>query len=417
MVDARSIRRMTRRPVAVAYLPGVQTLADRIRTWQPLLATIVDPAIAILVVGLGLVAAALVPASIGTMPLVLAVAIAVGTGVLIAIRRRWPLVVLVVTAAAVLVEQTYGTSLNFGGFALLIAVFTVATEKPRRTSLVVLAVLPAYLIGAVLLYDTAHPNPSQTVLADFVTAIAIYGTAWLVGDSLRTRRARTAALEARTEQLEREQAEAARVAVQNERALIARELHDMVAHSVSVMVIQASAARRVMDEQPSEANAALESIETTGREALAEMRRLLGLLRSDSAPAPLAPQVGLANLGPLIANARTAGVIVELSIEGTPRPLAAGVDLACFRIVQEAVTNAIKHAAPARAKIHLEYEPGAIVVDIRDDGGRRPPPTGHGHGLAGMEERVRLFNGRFEAGPAPGGGFAVHARIPTEDPG
>jgi signal transduction histidine kinase len=376
-----------------------------------------DPAIAGLVVGLGVIAAALVPESIGTMPLALAVSIAIGTGILIAVRRRWPMAVLAGTAAAVLVEQTYGTSLNFGGFALLIAVFTVASETPRRTSLVVLAAMPAYLIVAVLIFDSVHPNPTQTVLADFVTAIAIFGTAWLVGDSLRTRRARTAALEARAERLEREQAEAARVAVQSERALIARELHDVVAHSVSVIVIQAGAARRVMDEQPAEARAALASIEASGREALAEMRRLLGILRSDEAPAPLAPQQGVANLGPLIANARAAGVVVGLSIDGTPRPLAPGIDLAVYRIVQEAVTNTIKHAAPARATIRLSYEPGAIVVAVRDDGRRPAAAPGTGHGLIGMEERVRLYGGEFEAGPLPGGGFAIQARIPTDSPG
>ncbi len=371
-----------------------------------------------LVVGLGLVSAVLVPQSIGTMPLGLAVVLALATGVLIAVRRRWPVAVLVATAGALLVGQAYGTSLNFGGFALLIAVFTVASETPRRTSLVVLAALPAYLVVAVLIFNTAHPNPTSTVLADLVTAIAIYATAWLVGDSLRRRRTRTAALEARAERLEREQEQAARVAVQNERALIARELHDVVAHSVSVMIVQAGAARRVMDEQPGEARAALASIETTGREALAEMRRLLGILRSDDGPAPLAPQQGLANLGQLLANARSAGVSVELSIDGDPRPLAPGIDLAVYRIVQETMTNTIKHAAPTRATIRLAYEPSTIVVDVRDAG---PPSAtgavGSGHGLVGMEERVRIYGGKLEAGPSPDGGFAILARIPTGDPG
>lgn len=404
---------MTRPVLPAAYLPGVSTLAGRLRARRSVLGQLVDPAIAGLVVGLGIIAAGLVPASIGTMPLALAVAVAVGTGILVAVRRRWPVPVLAAIAAAVLAEQTYGTSLNFGGFALLIAVFTVATETPRRTSLPVLAALPAYLVVAILLYDTAHPNPTPAVLADFVTAMAIFGTAWLAGDSLRTRRTRTAALEERAERLEREHAEAARLAVQNERALIARELHDVVAHSVSVMVIQASGARRVLEQQPAEASAALATIEATGREALAEMRRLLGIIRSDDAPAPLSPQLGLSNLGPLIANARAAGVVAELSIDGTPRPLPPGIDLAVYRIVQEAVTNTIKHAAPARATIRVGYDPGAMVVDIRDDGRRWSPGAQGGHGLVGMEERVRLYGGEFEAGPLPEGGFAIHASIPT----
>jgi signal transduction histidine kinase len=389
----------------------------RRRTWRPLLAPALDLAIAALVVGLGLISAALVPQSIGTMPLGLAIALAIATGNLIAFRRRWPVAVLVATAAVLLVGQTYGTSLNFGGFALLIAVYTVATETPRRISLVVLAALPAYLVVAVLIFNTVHPNPTSTVLADLVTAIAIYGTAWLVGDSLRTRRMRTAALEARAAQLERDQQQAARLAVQNERAVIARELHDVVAHSVSVMIVQAGAARRVIDAQPEEARAALASIETTGREALAEMRRMLGILRSDDGPAPLAPQHGLANLGQLIANAQAADVVAELSIVGEPRPLAPGIDLAVYRIIQEAITNTIKHAAPTRATIRLSYEPSAVVVDVRDAGSRpaaRVPSSGHG--LVGMEERVRIYGGTFDAGPAPGGGFAIHARMPTDSP-
>lgn len=391
--------------------------SGRRRGWRLLLATALDPAIAVLVVCLGLISALLVPQAIGKMPLALALVLALGTGSLIAVRRRWPIVVLVATAGGLLLGQTYGTSLNFGGFALLIAVFTVAAETPRRTSLVVLAALPAYLVLAVLIFNTAHPNPTQTVLADLVTAIAIYGTAWLVGDSLRTRRSRTAALEARAAQLERDQEEAARVAVQNERALIARELHDVVAHSVSVMIIQAAAARRVMDDQPDDARAALGSIETTGREALAEMRRLLGILRSDDGPAPMSPSPGLANLGQLIANATSAGVVVKLSIDGEPRPLAPGVDLAIYRIVQEAVTNTIKHAGPTRATIRLAYEPAAVVVEVRDDGARSGvAATGAGHGLLGMEERVRIYGGELNAGPAPNGGFTIHALIPTGDP-
>ena len=404
------------------------TLTPRLRAWGPTVDRVIDPAIALLVVGLGLLSVVLVPASIGGMPQGVAVVALLVTGALVAVRRRWPVAVLVATAAILLVEQSYGTSLNFGGFALLIAVFTVAAETPRRTSLVALAAMPAYLLVAVLVFTAAAPSPIEAVVADFVTAIAIFGTGWLVGDSLRRRRERTAALEARAERLERDQEEAARVAVQNERALMARELHDVVAHGVSVMVIQAGAARRVMDEQPDEARRALATIEATGREALAEMRRLVGIIRDDEARAPLAPQQGLANLGPLIANARAAGVTAELSIEGEPRPLAPGVDLAAYRIVQEGVTNAIKHAAPARATIRLAYEPDGLAIDIRDDGGRggggtgsgsraaTAQGTGPGHGLVGMEERVRLYGGTFTAGPQPGGGFAVAARIPTDAP-
>jgi signal transduction histidine kinase len=393
----------------------MSTLTARVRTWGPLVDRVIDPAIALIVIGIGLLSVVAVPASIGTMPTALGVAAVIATGALVAVRRRWPLAVLLAIAAILLAEQLYGTSLNFSGFALLIAGFTVAAETPRRTSLVVLAAMPAYFVVAIVMYNAAHPSPFEVIASDFISAIVIFGTAWLVGDSLRRRRARTAALEERAAQLERNQAEAARVAVENERALIARELHDVVAHGVSVMVIQAAAARRVMDDQPDEARAALATIETTGREALAEMRRLLGIVRSGEGRAPLSPQQGLANLGPLIASASAAGVVAELSIDGEQRPLAPGVDLAAYRIVQEAVTNVIKHAAPARATIHLTYEPTALAIDVRDDGRRGGSSAdGVGHGLVGMEERVRLYGGTFRAGPLPAGGFAISARIPTD---
>ena len=210
--------------------------------------------------------------------------------------------------------------------------------------------------------------------------------------------------------------------MRNERLLIARELHDVVAHGVSVMVVHAGAARRVIDERPEQARDALQTIETTGREALVELRRLVGILRADGAAPPLDPQRGLDSLGALIASVGSAGVPVELAVEGEPRPLPAGVDLAAYRIVQEALTNTIKHAGHARARVRVAYEGAALDLEIVDDGRSREPdggrraivPPGQGHGLIGMRERVHLYGGDFEAGPRQGGGFRVRARLPLE---
>ena len=386
---------------------------DVVRAW---LNRYLDVALGIVVVAISMLTLAVAPISIGTMPVWLAIVTTAVTGIAVALRRRWPIAVLAVVAAVILLQQLYGASLNFGSLAAVIALFTVAAETPRRTSLVVLALLPAYLMVADLMYAAVHPIGTDVIVGQFLSALVIFAIVWLAGDSLRTRRARMRELEERAERLERDQAERARVAVQNERAIIARELHDIVAHSVSVMVVQASAARRIVDEQPEEARAAMASIETTGREALVEMRRLLGVLRSDASPAPLEPQQGLAEIGTVIAGADRAGVVVELIIEGEPRPLPPGLDLTAYRIVQEALTNTVKHAAPAHATVRIRYEPDALDLDIADDGSRPDAErdrTG-GHGLIGMEERVRLYGGDFAAGPRKPAGFGIQVRLPLQ---
>jgi signal transduction histidine kinase len=389
--------------------------ADLVRVARRWVERYLDIGLGIVVVIISFGTMIVAPIAIGTMPPWLAVVMTAVTGVAVALRRRWPVAVLAVVAVVILVQQLYGASLNFGSLAAVIALFTVAADTPRRTSLVVLALLPAYLLAADLMYATVHPIPTELLIGQFLSAVVIFAIVWLAGDSLRSRRTRMRALEERAERLEREQAEQARIAVQNERAVIARELHDIVAHSVSVMVVQAAAARRIVDDQPDEARAAMASIETTGREALAEMRRLLGVLRSDDGPAPLEPQQGLASIGTVIAGADRAGVVVELVVEGEPRTLPPGLDLTAYRIVQEALTNTVKHAAPARATVRIRYEPDGLALDIADDGARpaEADPLAGGHGLIGMEERVRLYGGEFAAGPRQPRGFGIAVRLPT----
>ena len=237
----------------------------------------------------------------------------------------------------------------------------------------------------------------------------IVATPWLVGRSNRSRALRV-------ELLEREQHQRERVAVGEERARIARELHDVVAHSVGVMVVQAQGAGRILDRDPERAREALAAIEQTGRSALEEMRRSLGVLRAQDDDAPLGPQPGIDALGALVEQARAGGLTVELVTEGEPAPLPAGVDRSAYRIVQEALTNTAKHAGPVHARVAVRYADNELQLEIADDGaGRRPAngaPDGGGHGLVGMHERVALYGGELHAGHRPEGGFVVRASLP-----
>jgi len=228
---------------------------------------------------------------------------------------------------------------------------------------------------------------------------------------VREREARVEVLTARTDALEREQELRIREAAALERTTIARELHDVVAHKVSVMVIQAGAERSLLDPASTTTEETLRTIETTGREALVELRRLLGVLRTGEQHS-LAPQPTLADVDVLVARVRDAGVDVELRIEGERRPLAPGVELSAFRIVQEALTNVLKHAGGSRAFVALRFQPAELEIEVRDEGGSaRPPGPGTGHGLLGIRERVALHGGRVDAGPT-GDGYAVRARLP-----
>jgi signal transduction histidine kinase len=221
---------------------------------------------------------------------------------------------------------------------------------------------------------------------------------------------RSEELEQRTERLERERL----TAVADERARIARELHDVIAHSVSVMVVQAAAAEAVLARDPREAVEPLRAVQDTGRETLVEMSRLVGLLRDDSEELGLAPQPRLDELETLLAQVRDAGLPVRLEIQGERRPLPLGVELTAYRIVQESLTNVLKHAGDAHADVVVRYGTDAVELEVRDDG--TGSANGHqgGHGLAGMRERVSVFGGALDAGPQPSGGFRVLARLPVD---
>ncbi|HZA82059.1 MAG TPA: sensor histidine kinase, partial [Actinomycetes bacterium] len=243
----------------------------------------------------------------------------------------------------------------------------------------------------------------------------ILAAAWMLGDGARRRLEAIATAQQRAAELELARDELARRAVTEERLRIARELHDVVAHSMSIIAVQSGVGVHVLDSQPEEARKALVAVEATSRQALVEMRRLLGVLRQEAETrGSLAPAPGLAEVEALAAEVARAGVRVEVRIEGTPAKLPAGLDLSAYRIVQEALTNVVRHAGPATARVAVRYGPGQVAVEVVDDG-RGGAPGDQGHGIAGMRERAALYGGTLEAGPLPGGGFRVAASLPVED--
>ncbi|GAA3157160.1 hypothetical protein GCM10010466_55050 [Planomonospora alba] len=253
-------------------------------------------------------------------------------------------------------------------------------------------------------------------------AVALAACATVVGAGVTARRHRRLALRARELAVQAEERGEllAREAVTEERVRIARELHDVVAHSVSAMVMQTGAARLMLDPGQVAQREALNVVEETGREAVEELRRMVGLLRTGREGGGLSPQPGLALLDDLVEQARAAGLDVSLTVEGTPARLPAGLDLSAYRIVQEALTNTLRHAGPTRSRVTISYRPRALCLDIVDDGprdGRIPgaPGGGSGHGLVGVRERVALFHGRLSAGPLPAGGYGVRVSLPLAE--
>ena len=247
-------------------------------------------------------------------------------------------------------------------------------------------------------------------LGQAVPVITFTTLGWLIGLLVRRPVQRAITAEERAAQLEEEQAAAAHQAVLDERQRIARELHDIIAHSVSVMTVQAGAVRRRLTGDQETERESLLAVERTGREAMAEMRRLVGLLREDDAAPSYGPQPGMQTIETLIGTVRGAGLPVELDVEGTSRELPPGVDLAAYRVVQEALTNALKHAGPARAWVRVHWGTEELTLEVANDG--RNAPEGNGYGHVGMQERLRLYGGRLESGARPEGGYVVRAHVP-----
>ena len=344
-----------------------------------------------------------------------AVVVAVAT-LALAGRRRWPLATLCVVAGAIALPEVFGTQTFtlWGHFApLLVAAYTVARWCDGRYAGIG-AVLVGAAIAVVLLRVPATGSAGNVPFA-VVPAAGLM----IAGRALRRREARAAQLSERTRRLEHAHEAEVAAALAAERGRIARELHDVVAHCVSVMVVQAGVAEAMVDASPERAREPLRAVQETGRQAITELTRMLGLLRGGApdAPGELEPQPGVAQLPVVVERLTASGLDVELAIEGDLRPLPPGVDLTVYRIVQEALTNVLKHAGPgAHARVVLRCPPRSVEVEVTDDGTTALAATGTGHGLLGMAERVSVFGGVIHAGSRPEGGFRVFVTLPTEYP-
>jgi signal transduction histidine kinase len=339
----------------------------------------------------------------------------------IALRRRDPMRILFITGSAITLYSvlgylgTNGAGDSNGALGVVVAFYTVAANEPRRRATLAAALTAFCVLVSFAAYAAFDSIAAWT--ASLGATYLLFGLAWLIGDNLRVRRAYTRELESRAAALEIEREEKAIQAVTEERARIARELHDVVAHYVSVMVVQAAGARRIADKDPVAARGALEAVEAAGRTALAEMRRMLEVLRADDQG--MGPQPGLGEIDRLIQNVRDAGLPVDYSVQGEACCLPAGMDLAAYRIVQEALTNTVKHGGKATARVMVRYTEETLEIEVIDDGRGAAAPLltvaeGGGHGLIGMRERVGLFGGELQTGPVLTGGYRVHARLPIE---
>lgn len=350
-------------------------------------------------------------------PLGLITVLALASVLPLAARSRAPLAVTAVVSAGVVGQTAVTADFAPPTFASFVAVMICVYTLTRHGSAAVVAAGLAVVAGAVAV--TGHLQSRSVPVEPFevVYPLVYFGLAAGLGAFVRQRSLRLDAVEERAAALEDALERESELAVAQERTRIAREIHDVVAHGLSLMVVQAEAAEEVLAHDPQAAAAPLRRVQETGRQSLAEMRRLLGVLRAaDAGRVPAAPQPSLDRLPELVAEAAAAGLDVEIRTTGAPRALPLGVELAAYRLVQEALTNIRRHAAAQHACVQVAHEPGALRVEVVDDG-RGPAGGRPGHGLVGMRERTALYGGTLEAGPGPSGGFRVAARYPLEDPG
>lgn len=349
------------------------------------------------------------------VPDLLAHLLGLAIGVPVLFRRRWPLGMLTVSAAILLLYY----SADYPGIPpavpLGVTVYTAAAAGRLRGAVLVVVAL----YGTGIVFRLGEDERALALLSDTVREAALVGALFFLGDAVRSRRAYAEEVRERLHRAEAERDHEARRRVAEERLRIARELHDVIAHTVSVITVHAGVAADVLDDRPDLARSALGTIRTAGREALDELRTTVGVLRASGEPAsdqpPTAPAPGLAQIENLLETARRTGLGVAVVVEGDRRPLPAAVDLAGYRIVQESLTNVIRHAGAAHATVSIRYRPGCVEVEIGDDGCGSDRKAG-GHGLAGMRERAKALGGELQAGRSATGGFTVVAHIPTARP-
>jgi signal transduction histidine kinase len=352
-------------------------------------------------------------------PDALGVGLTVLGGAAVAARSRLPLSALAVACAAALVPLQLGYPQGPATFAPLLVLYTIASRRPASTSASA-AVAVYLLVGLLLLVGPIEPN-----LTDWVGNTFMVVAVWAVGRSVRSRRAENAGREERNRALVEAEAARARAVELDERASIAREMHDLVTHGLTALTVQTAAARRLLRTDPDTAGQLLAGVERAGHEAIADMRRILGLLRPADGPVELNPQPGLSELDALVDDARAGGLDVELVRAGTPGHVDDGVALTAYRIVQEALSNTRQHAGQATARVSLTWTADRLQLAVEDDGrgvldwpdasgaGGHAPAGPDGHGLRSLRERVQACGGSFHAQPRPGGGFVVTATLPT----
>jgi signal transduction histidine kinase len=339
-----------------------------------------------------------------------AIVLAVVAGGALVLRRTAPLAVLATTLAATVAVVALDNDPS--GVPVIIALYTTAALCERRVSLAALA--PTAAVAATLSAVTADtPGRESSAWFGAIVVVALTVGIWGLGAYAQTQRRYRRELQERAASAEREREQLARIAVHEERASIARELHDIVAHSVSVMLVGVRGARDVLRAAPDAADDTLARVERSGEQSLAELRRILALLREPAHTAESRPQPSLAELDELVASYRAAGLPVRLEVIGEPMPLPSGVELSVYRIVQEALTNALRHAEPTNVTVTLALRDGCLELEVVDDGRPKPPVATTGQGIVGMRERVALLGGELDTGQREGGGFRVAARLPV----
>jgi signal transduction histidine kinase len=336
------------------------------------------------------------------------VALVVVHNLSLAFRRLRPVHVVVVQLITGLAVASLSLPVEVLGVGILIGTYTLASQRAPRISL---PALGAIELSALTAQQISGHDPDVSTQVGNAIVLAV---AWFLGNSVYARRIYADELERRNEELRRTRDDLARAVVSEERLRIARELHDIVAHSLSMIAVQSGVGVHVIDSRPEDAKRSLQIIEEASKSALAEIRRVLGLLRKDDADTSLDPAPRLRDIDALIERISATGPHVELQLEGDISALPPGADLAAFRVVQEALTNVVKHANSARARVVITRSPTQLRVEVVDDGNGASRPSTGGQGLIGMRERVELFGGEFEAGSLPEGGFRVDARIPLE---
>ncbi|HSP38579.1 MAG TPA: histidine kinase [Frankiaceae bacterium] len=332
----------------------------------------------------------------------------------LALRRRAPSAVFSILALIALTQWAVGVRIGTD-FALLVALYTVAAHQSRRRALIAAGVCEVGVVLASIRFAPA----GEDVLASLVFLSGLVAAALSIGITMRTRRAYLASVLDRAVRLERERDQQARLAATAERTRIARELHDIIAHNLSVMVALADGAAIANAREPEQASGAMQQVSATGRQALSEMQRLLGVLREDAEPSDRAPQPDLSQLDELLAQTRKAGIPVRLTVQGTPVCLPPTQEAAIYRIIQEALTNVLKHAVGASdVAVLLRWTARALFLEIADDGEATIAVRDRisaGHGLSGMTERISLFGGKMSAGPHSGRGWSVRAELPLDE--